>query len=139
MKKDNGITLIALVITIIVMLILVIVTVSFAMNGGLFTNAREASSGYRAGQITEAISIVKGEIYADYYSQKLSANDIKKENCKEVLDRVNDYLAGSGLDVTKTSASIVDGKLTVKFDTSKDVVDKPENGWEMVIDFITSL
>ncbi len=45
MKKDNGITLIALVITIIVMLILVIVTVSFAMNGGLFTNAREASSG----------------------------------------------------------------------------------------------
>ena len=45
MKKQNGITLIALIITIIVMLILVGVTVSVALNGGLFTTAKEAAKG----------------------------------------------------------------------------------------------
>ena len=42
MKKQNGITLIALIITIIVMLILVGVTINVALNGGLFTTAEDA-------------------------------------------------------------------------------------------------
>lgn len=45
MKKDKkGITLIALIITIIVMLILVGVTVTTAINGGLFESARRAAT-----------------------------------------------------------------------------------------------
>jgi len=43
MKKEKGITLIALIITIIVMLILVAVTINVALNGGLFEKARNAS------------------------------------------------------------------------------------------------
>ena len=43
-NKNNGITLIALVITIIVMLILVSVTISMAINGGLFEYAGRAVS-----------------------------------------------------------------------------------------------
>ena len=43
MKKQKGITLIALVITIIVMLVLVGVTISVSLNGGLFTTAKEAA------------------------------------------------------------------------------------------------
>ena len=42
-KKNNGITLIALIITIIVMLILVGVTINVALNGGLFEKAKNAS------------------------------------------------------------------------------------------------
>ena len=42
MKGQKGITLVALIITIIVMLILVAVTISVALNGGLFDNARAA-------------------------------------------------------------------------------------------------
>ena len=45
MKTRNGITLIALIITIIVMLILVGVTVTTAINGGLFKSARNAAKG----------------------------------------------------------------------------------------------
>ena len=41
-KKENAITLIALVITIIVMLILVGVPISMAVNGGLFGYAKNA-------------------------------------------------------------------------------------------------
>lgn len=44
MKKNNGITLIALVITIIVMLILVAVTITMAVNGGLFSYAGKATN-----------------------------------------------------------------------------------------------
>ena len=43
LKKQNGITLIALIITIIVMLILVGVTINVALNGGLFTKAETAT------------------------------------------------------------------------------------------------
>lgn len=42
MRSQKGITLIALVITIIVMLILVAVTITMAINGGLFANAQDA-------------------------------------------------------------------------------------------------
>lgn len=41
-EKNNGITLIALIITIIVMLILVAVTINVALNGGLIEKARTA-------------------------------------------------------------------------------------------------
>ena len=43
MRKNRGITLIALVITIIVMLILVAVTITMAINGGLFSYAGKAA------------------------------------------------------------------------------------------------
>lgn len=49
-KSNKGITLIALVITIIVMLILVSVTITMAVNGGLFEYARKAGT-----QTNEAI------------------------------------------------------------------------------------
>ncbi len=42
-KNHKGITLIALIITIIVMIILVGVTVTVALNGGLFTTAKQAA------------------------------------------------------------------------------------------------
>lgn len=50
MRSEKGITLIALVITIIVMLILVAVTITMAVNGGLFDYAGKA-----AGETNNAI------------------------------------------------------------------------------------
>lgn len=44
MKGQKGITLVALVITIIVMLILVGVSITVAVNGGLFDTARAAAT-----------------------------------------------------------------------------------------------
>lgn len=43
MKNQKGITLVALVITIIVMLILVTVSVTMAINGGLFNYAKNGT------------------------------------------------------------------------------------------------
>ena len=48
MKNEKGITLIALVITIIVMLILVTVTIRVATDGNLFTHASNAVKGTKS-------------------------------------------------------------------------------------------
>ena len=56
MKTKNGITLIALIITIIVMLILVGVTVTAAINGGLFSSAKEAAKGTEIGREKEELT-----------------------------------------------------------------------------------
>ena len=65
MKKQNGITLIALIITIIVMLILVGVTVNVALNGGLFDTAKQAAAGMNIAQIREKAEMAKVVLVAD--------------------------------------------------------------------------
>ena len=55
MKTKNGITLIALIITIIVMLILVGVTINLATNGGLFEKSRTASKDTEQKKILEEL------------------------------------------------------------------------------------
>ena len=65
MKKESGITLIALIITIIVMLILVLVTINVAMTGGIFENSKEAAFKTEAAQIKEAATIKKAEVLSN--------------------------------------------------------------------------
>ena len=68
MSKDktnqNGITLIALIITIIVMLILVGVSVTVALNGGLFITAKQAVEG-TASKRNEELELSSGYIEID--------------------------------------------------------------------------
>ena len=61
MKNEKGITLIALVITIIVMLILVTVTIRVATDGALFTHAANATKGTKSA-IVEENAILDGNI-----------------------------------------------------------------------------
>ena len=64
--SQSGITLIALIITIIVMLILVGVTINVALNGGIFSKAEEATTKTKITQIQEALAMKRGEVLADY-------------------------------------------------------------------------
>ena len=57
MKKQNGITLVALVITIIILLILAGITIATLGKVGLFENARKAESSYKNGQNKENAAI----------------------------------------------------------------------------------
>ena len=54
MRTEKGITLVALVITIIVMLILVAVSVTFAVQSGLFDQADKATDDWKAKEQEEA-------------------------------------------------------------------------------------
>ena len=75
MKKNRGITLIALIITIIVMLILVAVSISVALNTGLFKSASDATKNWKTAQEEE--SKMQIEIGGKKY------------------DSIEDYLAGA--------------------------------------------
>ena len=63
MKNNKGITLIALIITIIVMLILVAVTINVALEGGLFTKAKDAAVKTDKHGIYETIT--SGAVFTD--------------------------------------------------------------------------
>ena len=70
MKNNKGITLIALIITIIVLIILAAVTVSVALEGRLFNKAKEASFKTRVRQIQESVLIAKTEKIAENNGNK---------------------------------------------------------------------
>jgi len=53
MKAEKGITLVALVITIIVLLILAMVSISLVMNSGIIPRANNAVYAYNDAQINE--------------------------------------------------------------------------------------
>lgn len=89
MKEQKGITLVALVITIIVMLILVAVSVTVALKGGLFDSARTATLETRQAQLNEAIALAKAELLADYYKEPTAAT---KPTGPEVMEKINAYL-----------------------------------------------
>ena len=91
MKGQKGITLVALIITIIVMLILVGVSISVALNGGLFTKAGTASRQTKQAQLSEAVAQAKAEILSDFYSAKTNADrELKEES--EMIDLIQGYL-----------------------------------------------
>lgn len=117
MKNNRGITLIALMITIIVMLILVGVTVNVALNGGLFSTAKRAASGMQMAQIREKAEVVKATLVADeigdsniianiptYRDRLLEEFDAKEtdtngDNIIEVNDKYVIIIKNSDLDI----------------------------------------
>lgn len=64
MKEQKGITLVALVITIIVMLILVGVSITVVLNGGLFTNAKDAANNTAEARNAE-LNLSNGKVTVD--------------------------------------------------------------------------
>ena len=78
MKNNKGITLIALIITIIVMLILVGVTVTVAINGGLFQKTKEAAKGTTIEKTKEQIITDIVAKMADKSGTSITENELKE-------------------------------------------------------------
>lgn len=130
MKDQKGITLVALIITIIVMLILVAVTITVALNGGLFDTARRASKETKAAQVKEAITLAKAEALASYYENMNTSGGQKTAAQFKAL--VEGYLDG----ITVT-ISYVDENTFSLTDTSDDEIDAyfTEHATERTISF----
>ena len=67
MKKENGITLIALILTIIILIILAGISINSLVNKGLFTKAKLASEEYKNAQENEKMQISKYSNNIDEY------------------------------------------------------------------------
>ena len=79
LKNEKGITLIALIITIIVMLILVGVTINVALNGGLFTKASDAAMETEKRAILEKIIALAEWENNGKINVKATVDNVKEE------------------------------------------------------------
>lgn len=72
LKSQNGITLVALVVTIIVLIILATISITVAINGGIITKAEQAKDVYEgAGDEFNEFSANTVK-YIDSYLQKIT-------------------------------------------------------------------
>ncbi len=67
MKDQKGITLVALVITIIILLILAMVSISLVLNSGIIDRANNAVNAYNNAQINEQEQLNAVENYMNNY------------------------------------------------------------------------
>jgi len=84
LKENKGVTLVALVITIIVLLILAGVTLSMVMgDSGIFSKANKASSETTISSAKDAVRLATLEAVTDQYDDNgaiTTANEITSEN-----------------------------------------------------------
>ena len=102
MRNERGITLVALVVTIVVLLILAGVTITYALsNNGIFTKAQEAGMVSEQATIRDAVSSAQAEGMMEYY-------DASKTTKTEAKDLISKYVP-SGWSVTATIAPTITG------------------------------
>lgn len=90
MKNQKGITLVALVITIVVLLILAGVTISMVLGpNGVLTNSRKAKENSARGTANDALSTALSSLSTDYYANGVSGvmldTQVTETNLKAIL------------------------------------------------------
>jgi len=79
MKKQNGITLVALVITIIVLLILAGVSISLALGqNGVLTRASGAVSANERAKVVEELGMAVNEAQTEYFTEMINKATLRK-------------------------------------------------------------
>lgn len=102
MRNERGITLVALVVTIVVLLILAGVTITYALsNNGIFAKAQEAGMVSEQATIRDAVSSAQAECMMEYY-------DASKTTKTEAKDLISKYVP-SGWSVTATTPPTITG------------------------------
>lgn len=108
LKNKNGITLIALVITIIVLLILAGVTIAtLAGENGILTRASEASEQTTIGQEKEQIELAYSSVLSNKLGDGVTSGESQDELDKIVGDEKTSVTGGSILKVTFTDTNNV--------------------------------
>ena len=124
-KREKGITLIALVVTIVVLLILAGITISLAFgSNGVINKAQEANENTKISQVREQLELAKGPEYIegngkynpDSYFERIQAEGIIGNKDTDVIDN------GDGTyEVTTTSGYIFKITLVPSKDNVEDI------------------
>lgn len=118
LRNQKGITLVALVVTIIVLLILAGVSISMvAGDNGIATRASEASEDTKIGNAKSALELAVSTAQTNYYAVYADDDDTTTPT-KVTKDVVNDLMADEGftLTVTDPTGDATDVKGTVTGD-----------------------
>lgn len=74
-KSQNGITLVALVVTIVVLLILAGITIMYVLsNNGIFSRARESQISTAVGHVSDQVSMVVLDMQTALYTRTAAAS-----------------------------------------------------------------
>ncbi len=105
LKKQNGVTLVALVITIIVLLILAGVTLAMVMgDSGIFTKANSAAKETRISSARDAVRLAVLEVTTDQYSDTGSLSNPVADEAAAITE-INKKLQ-DGYQIDPTSKAI---------------------------------
>lgn len=129
-KNQNGITLIALVITIIVLLILAGVSIAMLTGeNGILSKATSAKDESSKAEVKEAVSLAIAEIYAnknDTVSANNGVKDVTAANIASIATKNNSAIklkTGTAQDTAATETTAAKHELTLEFrDVYYDVV-----------------
>ena len=75
-KLEKGITLIALIITIVVLLIIAVVTIGAVQESSIITHAQNAKERYQVEKLAEKMKLVEAEMQLENHGSKISVEDI---------------------------------------------------------------
>lgn len=121
-KNQNGITLIALVITIIVLLILAGVSIAMLTGeNGILTKATSAKDESSKAEVKEAVSLAIAEIYAnknDTVSANNGVTEVTAANIASIATKNNSAItlkAGTASDTEATEEKAATHTLTLTF------------------------
>lgn len=114
MKKNNGITLIALVITIIVLLILAGVSIAMITSqDGILGKAKDAKAKNEIGALMDDIAVKASELQADYYEKAYvdgNASVKAKTVTAYIVEGLTNY--NTNVEVTESSTDVYKVKIT---------------------------
>ena len=135
-KSQKGITLVALIITIIVMLILAGVSISLVLDeGGVLKQAQKTEGKQVEGALREAVALANADLIAEFYSDTSAYMTSSKTDAERIEDAITRNCKGytlrfEGTDTTEGTV-IADGiyyndegaaeevNVTFSIDTSK--------------------
>ncbi len=122
MKKQNGITLIALVITIIVLLILAGVSIAMLTGeNGILTKANESKTASTEGEKLEAVKLALAEIVANKLSDSDTLSTINSANIQQIVTRDNSNAGTLNLEDVKGTGEDADKVVSVTFENGAKI------------------
>lgn len=120
MKNKKGITLVALIITIVVMLILAAVTVTTSINGGLINSTQSAKEESRGMDVAEAKEMWEMSVRED------RENGTQEKTLEEILLELKEkgLLTEKEVEEIKTNKEITIGNRKISFDIENSAINE---------------
>lgn len=116
MKNNKGITLIALVITIIVLLILAGISIAMLTGeNGLLKKASGAGAETKLSEAKEYVMLEANTLYTEYYEKKYNSNEVLDQD----LDTAEKYVA------SKLASKLTDTKYVTEATSATSIKLKP--------------
>lgn len=131
LKEQKGITLVALVITIIVLLILAGISISLALgNNGIITNAQKSSFAWTQGEAETQLAMAFAACETNYQVARADDSTANRADFY-TKDKINAQLVGTGYTLDTEITTTKEDKLVFdveSYKNGKDVTVKTTNG-----------